>query len=115
MTPKALSREKLCGICKKEFRGIKYCSNKCAYEAIKLNNQKRKSMQQNNYEVSKGMSADGRTYNGMTYPHPKNKNKRYKVIVGSNKFINFYYDQPHAKCTVTKVFLLPIYIIWWIN
>lgn len=45
MTPKALSREKLCGICNKEFKGIKYCSTKCAYQAIK--NKANKKMENN--------------------------------------------------------------------
>lgn len=36
MTPKALSREKICKICSKQFtgNGIKYCSNECAYKVI---------------------------------------------------------------------------------
>jgi len=38
MTPKALSREKLCGICNKKFKGIKYCEQKKELmEEIRLN------------------------------------------------------------------------------
>jgi hypothetical protein len=41
---------KECFICKKEFTGIKYCSNKCAYQAIKnrVINKKMNTQQQEN-------------------------------------------------------------------
>lgn len=39
------------------------------------------------------------------------KNKTYKVIVGFDKFIKYYYETPHGRCKADKIFLLPIYII----
>lgn len=44
MTPKALSREKVCEICSQKFigNGIKYCSTKCAYLAMDIKLKQRK-------------------------------------------------------------------------
>ena len=50
--------------------------------------------------------------NAGTYPKfPTKKNKTYKIIVGFNKFIKYYYETPHGRCSAYKVFLLPIYVI----
>lgn len=65
MTPKALSRKKLCGICNKEFKGIKYCSNKCAYKAIKLNTKTKKVMKKPIYNSeTQQHEIDGVNFNG---------------------------------------------------
>lgn len=50
--------------------------------------------------------------NSGIYPKfPTKKNRNYKIIIGFDKFIKYYYDTPHARCSVNKIFLLPIYII----
>lgn len=45
------------------------------------------------------------------YPKLGKKNKNYRIIIGFDKFIKYYYDTPHGRCKADKIFLLPIYII----
>jgi hypothetical protein len=128
---------KTCGICKNEYNGngIKYCSNPCAYKAIDLKTKERKLKNMTNtlhaedcngihesgkygcpdekdYQRNKNMNMQQVSGTSSNYPKfPTKKNKTYKIIVGFNKFVKYYYETPHGKCKVSKIFLLPIYII----
>ena len=47
-----MKKTTLCGICMKPFKGIKFCSTKCAYESIKLKAELRKYMKTQNKTVA---------------------------------------------------------------